>query len=258
MGKNDIQVFQNEEFGEVRTLMREGEPWFVAADVCRVLDHSNSRMALERLDDDEKGVSSIYIPGGKQDMQVVNEFGLYSLVLGSRKPEARKFKRWITHDVLPSIRKYGMYASSGIFTNPDTMAALVHALQHEQERGERLERRLNWLTSPSARKVLEAERARKEDAGDDLPELSARLFMEVLSEMLESGEVRVADLANEGADSDDLIGFLDDDYLHAIPQKTYEHVVRHCRAEGDSFPISRNMLHKCLRQRGVEPDEPCA
>ena len=87
-----------------------GQPWFVAADVLSTL--SLDRKALERLDDDEKGVSSIHTPGGAQDMTSVNESGLYNLVLGSRKPEAKRFKRWITHEVLPSIRKTGSYTSA--------------------------------------------------------------------------------------------------------------------------------------------------
>jgi prophage antirepressor-like protein len=85
-----------------------GETLFVASDVLSVL--TLDRKALERLDDDEKGVSSIHTPGGAQDMTVVNEPGLYSLVLGSRKPEAKRFKRWVTHDVLPAIRKTGSYS----------------------------------------------------------------------------------------------------------------------------------------------------
>ncbi|MGJ0440005.1 phage antirepressor [Paenibacillus polysaccharolyticus] len=97
---------------EVRTVVIEGDPWFVAKDVCEVLQVSNSRMALGRLDDDEKGVSSIYTLGGDQQMQVVSESGLYTLVLGSRKPEARAFKRWITHEVIPTVRKTGGYVAN--------------------------------------------------------------------------------------------------------------------------------------------------
>ena len=89
-----------------------GQPWFVAADVCAALDLPDTHKAIARLDDDEKGRNSIPTPGGQQDMSVVNESGLYNLVLGSRKPEAKRFKRWITHEVLPSIRKTGSYASS--------------------------------------------------------------------------------------------------------------------------------------------------
>lgn len=86
-----------------------GQPWFVAADVCAALDLPDTHKAIARLDDDEKGRNSIPTPGGQQDMSVVNESGLYNLVLGSRKPEAKRFKRWVTHEVLPSIRKTGSY-----------------------------------------------------------------------------------------------------------------------------------------------------
>ena len=104
---NDIQVFSNEKFGKVRTVMKYGEPWFVAADVCKALEVDRSQ--IRRLDDDEKDVCSIHTPGGNQEATVVNEPGLYSLVLGSRKKEAKDFKRWITHEVIPTIRKTGGY-----------------------------------------------------------------------------------------------------------------------------------------------------
>ena len=89
----------------------QGDPWFVAADVLATI--GLDRKALERLDEDEKGVSSIHTPGGGQEMTTVNEPGLYTLVLGSRKAEAKRFKRWVTHEVLPSIRKTGSYAVPG-------------------------------------------------------------------------------------------------------------------------------------------------
>ena len=104
---NDIQVFSNEKFGQVRTVMQDGEPWFVAADVCRALEHTNVTVAVERLDDDEKAKFNLGLPGGQTTC--VNEPGLYSLVLGSRKKEAKDFKRWITHEVIPTIRKTGGY-----------------------------------------------------------------------------------------------------------------------------------------------------
>ncbi len=94
----------------------QGEPWFVAADVLSTI--SLDRKALERLADDEKGVNSIHTPGGTQEMTTVNEPGLYALVLGSRKAEAKRFKRWVTHDVLPAIRKTGSYAVSAMAALP--------------------------------------------------------------------------------------------------------------------------------------------
>jgi prophage antirepressor-like protein len=107
---NQLQKVFQYQGHRVRTVIKDGEPWFVAKDVCDVLEISNNRMALQRLDDDEKGVSSIDTPGGLQESAIVNEPGLYTLILGSRKPEAKQFKRWVTHEVIPSIRKTGSYS----------------------------------------------------------------------------------------------------------------------------------------------------
>lgn len=106
---NDVKIFENPEFGRVRTTIIGGEPWFVAADVCRALDIGNPSDALNRLDDDERTLVSIEGASNGKPVNGVNEPGLYSLVLGSRKPEAKAFKRWITHDVIPAIRKTGGY-----------------------------------------------------------------------------------------------------------------------------------------------------
>ncbi len=111
------QVFT---YGEtqIRTVVQSGEVLFVGKDVCNVLEIKNSRDALGRLDEDEKGVVLIDTPGGKQQMLCVNEAGLYSLILTSRKPEAKQFKRWVTHEVLPTIRKTGGYvANEDMFIN---------------------------------------------------------------------------------------------------------------------------------------------
>lgn len=109
---NELTVFNNEEFGEVRTITIDGEPWFVANDILRVLAVSNSKDALRTLDDDEKsGVDNIYPHGRKQKTNCVSEAGLYSIILRSRKPEAKAFKRWITHDIIPTIRKTGGYVN---------------------------------------------------------------------------------------------------------------------------------------------------
>lgn len=107
---SEIQVFNNTQFGEVRSINRNGEPWFVAADVCRVLEIGNPSQALARLDEDEKNTLILNEGNrGNPNMTIVNEPGLYTLVLGSRKPEAKAFKRWITHEVIPAIRKTGGY-----------------------------------------------------------------------------------------------------------------------------------------------------
>lgn len=109
---NDIQIF-NFQSNEVRVVKDDnGEPWFVAKDVCDVLGLTNSRVAVSPLDEDEKGVSKVYTPSGEQKMCVINESGLYALVIRSNKPNARKFRKWITSEVLPSIRKHGGYIAS--------------------------------------------------------------------------------------------------------------------------------------------------
>ncbi|MBQ5687783.1 MAG: hypothetical protein IIV23_08770, partial [Ruminococcus sp.] len=106
----ELQIFRSEDFGSVRTLYRDGEPWFVAADVCRALEIGNPSMAISRLDADEKALISIEgISRGNTLTNIINEFGLYNLILGSRKPEAKAFKRWITHEVIPAIRRDGEY-----------------------------------------------------------------------------------------------------------------------------------------------------
>lgn len=118
---------------QVRTILRDGEPWFVAKDVCDVLEIVNSRDAVGRLDEDEKGVVSTDTPGGRQELQVVNEPGLYALVLGSRKPEAKAFRRWITHEVIPAIRRDGMYVTADLLDNPEHLLRVTQRLVAERQ-----------------------------------------------------------------------------------------------------------------------------
>ena len=135
---NQLQVFNNQEFGQVRTMTIDGSPWFVAKDVCECLDINNSRQALARLDSDEKN-SVILNDGtpGNPEKGIVNEYGLYSLVLSSRKPSAKAFKRWITHEVIPAIRKHGAYMTGETLeqalTSPDFLIRLATELKTEQE-----------------------------------------------------------------------------------------------------------------------------
>jgi prophage antirepressor-like protein len=124
----------------LRVVFTASEPWFVAADVCALLTISNNRDALGRLDDDEKGVGSIDTLGGTQEMTIVNESGLYSLILGSRKPEAKKFKKWVTSEVLPAIRKNGYYAdpdlvetvNDALFASDAAEVRMLHRLDEVQ------------------------------------------------------------------------------------------------------------------------------
>ena len=94
---------------EIRTVMRGEAPWWVAADVCKVLEHTDTSKAVARLDEDEKGTNIVRTPSGDQEMLIINESGLWSLVLTSRKPAAKRFKKWVTAEVLPQIRKTGRY-----------------------------------------------------------------------------------------------------------------------------------------------------
>ncbi len=110
--ENKIQVFENPEFGKVRTLMRDGEPWASAIDVAKSLGYKEPQKAIRtHVDDVDKGVSKMDTPGGNQDTVIINESGLYSLILSSKLPKAKEFKRWITSEVLPALRKTGHYGS---------------------------------------------------------------------------------------------------------------------------------------------------
>lgn len=130
---NDLQIFKNNTFGNVRVLEKNGDPWFVAKDVCECLEINNSRQALSRLDTDEK--ADVILNDGSQNrrMNIVNEYGLYSLVLSSRKPEAKEFKRWITHEVIPSIRKYGSFNMAIPRTLPDALNAYANEIEAHQK-----------------------------------------------------------------------------------------------------------------------------
>lgn len=136
---NEIQVFNNPEFGNIRTVFIDNEPWFVAADVCSALDLSNPTIAVGRLDEDERAKFNL---GRQGDATIVNEPGLYTLVLGSRKPEAKVFKRWITHDVIPSIRKHGLYMAPAklqeTLAKPENLMVILQTLADEQRKNAEL------------------------------------------------------------------------------------------------------------------------
>lgn len=159
---SELQIFTNEQLGDIRTIMQGGEPWFVAADVCKMFGVSNSRSVTSRLYDDEKGVSVVDTPGGKQNLTVVNEGGLYHLLFSMEPNNARglsedevnkrintlkEFRCWVTHKVLPTIRKHGAYMTEqtleDALTSPDFLIRLATQLKEEQE----------------ARRALEAENA---------------------------------------------------------------------------------------------------
>lgn len=145
---NDIMIFNNPEFGQIRTVEVGGEPWLVGKDVAQALGHTNPRKALaDHVDDEDKGVTKCYTPGGEQEMTIINESGLYSLVLSSKLPGAKKFRRWVTSEVLPSIRKHGAYITPDtlerLITSPDFGIKLLTALKDEQDKRKSLEAELD-------------------------------------------------------------------------------------------------------------------
>lgn len=108
---NNLQIFNNPEFGEIRTIQKNGEPWFVGKDVATALGYEKPTDAVrKRVDEEDKGVSKMETPSGPQEMTVINESGLYCLIFSSKLEKAKSFKRWVTAEVLPSIRKTGSYA----------------------------------------------------------------------------------------------------------------------------------------------------
>ena len=131
--ENKMEIFKNEEFGSVRVIIRDNEPWFVAADVCKALELSNVTNAIKHLDEDEKALITIKgLSRGNNTGNIINEPGLYTLVLTSRKAEAKAFKRWITHSVIPTIRKHGVYITDEkvkLFAeNPELLEGVIKVL----------------------------------------------------------------------------------------------------------------------------------
>ena len=141
------KTFSNNEFGEIRVLEIENEPWFVGKDIAEVLGYKNTNDAMKKhIDDEDKGVAKCDTLGGKQNLTIINESGLYSLILGSKLPNAKKFKRWVTNEVLPSIRKHGAYMTEDTIekalTSPDFLIQLATKLKEEQEKSKQLEDKL--------------------------------------------------------------------------------------------------------------------
>lgn len=140
----DMKIYENSEFGSVRTLSLDGIPYFVGKDVAEILGYSNTKDAISvHVDEEDKRViqrsenTTFEIPN--RGLTVINESGMYSLVLSSKLPNARKFKRWITNEVLPAIRKHGVYAVDELLENPDMLIAALTELKAEREHRELLE-----------------------------------------------------------------------------------------------------------------------
>ncbi|WP_270624440.1 phage antirepressor [Ligilactobacillus ruminis] len=147
---NELKSFTFED-QQIRALTTEGEPWFVGKDVAEVLGYSNSRKAIaDHVDSEDKGVTKCYTLGGTQQIAIINESGLYSLILSSKLPKAKEFKRWVTSEVLPTIRKHGAYMTPAkieeVLTDPDTIIQLATQLKQEREGRLIAEQRIGELT----------------------------------------------------------------------------------------------------------------
>lgn len=130
----EIQVFSNAELGEVRTTVIDGKVMFVGKDVAKILGYKNTNAAIKKyIDNEDKGVAKCDTLGGMQELVIINESGLYSLLFSSKMPNAKKFKRWITTEVLPSIRKHGVYAVDEVLQNPDVLIQALTELKKERE-----------------------------------------------------------------------------------------------------------------------------
>lgn len=131
---NDMQIFNNEQFGQVRVITKDGEPWFVGKDVAGVLGYSDTNKAISmHVDIEDKLNDKMESRLGQRGGWLINESGLYSLILGSKLPSAKKFKKWVTSDVLPSIRKHGMYATDELINNPDLLIAAATKIKEERQ-----------------------------------------------------------------------------------------------------------------------------
>lgn len=137
----ELQVFDNPKFGKIRTMEFDGEPWFVGKDVTEILGYKDSINALKsHVDAEDKKGWQIATPSrGMQQATIINESGLYSLILSSKIPKAKEFKHWVTSEVLPSIRKHGMYATEELLENPDFAIAAFTALKEERDKRKKLE-----------------------------------------------------------------------------------------------------------------------
>lgn len=153
---NHLMIFESTDFGRVRSVLKDGAPWFVAVDVCKALGLNQVTRAMSRLDSDEGGLLEVPHPQNTDktiEINAVSEAGLYHLILCSKKPEARAFKRWITHEVIPSIRKHGAYMTDSLLNaleaHPEAVPEYLNRLRSENARNRELTRRLR-LALPKA------------------------------------------------------------------------------------------------------------
>lgn len=140
----NIKIFNNAEFGEIRVMLIDDDPWFVGKDIAVALGYNNPQKAIrDHVDEQDRGVNEMDTPGGKQHIIIINESGLYSLIFSSKLESAQRFKHWVTHEVLPSIRKHGMYMTDNLLetaiANPDFVIGLIQNMKAEKEKSAALQ-----------------------------------------------------------------------------------------------------------------------
>nr|DAR44465.1 MAG TPA: repressor domain protein [Caudoviricetes sp.] len=150
---NDLTVFNNERFGKIRTVVLDGVIWFVGKDIAEALGYSNPRKALaDHVEEEDKGVTKCYTPGGAQEMTIINESGVYSLIFASKLPDAKEFKRWVTSEILPSIRTTGSY-STGVQIDTAKQQRAEAMLNNSRARVASLWLKISDMATPEYRQV---------------------------------------------------------------------------------------------------------
>lgn len=150
---NDLTVFNNERFGKIRTVVLDGVIWFVGKDIAEALGYSNPRKALaDHVEEEDKGVTKCYTPGGAQEMTITNESGVYSLIFASKLPDAKEFKHWVTSEILPSIRTTGSY-STGVQIDAAKQQRAEAMLNNSRARVASLWLKISDMTTPEYRQV---------------------------------------------------------------------------------------------------------
>ena len=200
-----IQVFNNTEFGEIRTMEINGEPWFVGKDIAAALGYKESAKAIrEHIDDEDKGVSVLDTPGGKQNTVIINESGMYSLILSSKLEGAKRFKRWVTSEILPSIRKTGAYATDSAAAEYKARELRIKEMNAQARLINAETRRLTVLQKEKGLSqvavdtlaVKAVERVTGKDLGDYLPQVEKTYSASEIGNALGITAAKVGRLAN--------------------------------------------------------------
>jgi prophage antirepressor-like protein len=203
--ENQIQIFNNTEFGEIRSMTIDGEPWFVGKDVAAALGYKESAKAIrEHIDDEDKGVSVLDTPGGKQKTVIINESGLYTLILGSKLEGAKRFKRWVTSEILPSIRKTGAYATDSAAAEYKARELRIKEMNAQARLINAETRRLTVLqkgkglsqVAVDTLAVKAVERVTGKDLGDYLPQVEKTYSASEVGNALGITAAKVGRLAN--------------------------------------------------------------